>query len=170
MSAELKIAEDKDLNEIYNLLFQQIDGLLNKNEPKITNLSNITAALKQTFSKISWVGFYLLKDNLLYLGPFQGKVACTRIEVGKGVCGTAAYKNETQVVTNVHEFPGHIACDVESNSEIVVPIMTKNNLVCGVLDLDSTEFSAFCEIDKIWLEKICKLISEKLELNKNLII
>ena len=158
--------------EILNiyLLFQQVDGLLNKNEPIITNLSNITAALKQTFSKISWVGFYLLKDNLLYLGPFQGKVACTRIEVGKGVCGSAADKIETQVVRNVHEFPGHIACDVESNSEIVIPVLTKDNLVCGVLDLDSTEFSAFGEIDKIWLEKICKLISEKLELNKNLII
>ena len=102
------------------------------------------------------------------MGPFQGKVACTRIEIGKGVCGTSALKKETQVVPNVHEFPGHIACDVESNSEIVIPLI-KNNYVVGVLDLDSTKFSAFNEVDKIYLEKMCELISKKLEIENILI-
>ncbi len=152
--------------EVYSLLFKQIDGLLNPEDPIITNLSNIGAALKQTFGKISWVGFYITKDNLLYLGPFQGKVACTKIQFGKGVCGTSAATKQTIIVPNVHEFPGHIACDVESNSEIVVPIIFENE-VYAVLDLDSTEFSAFNEIDKLWLEKICNLISEKLKLKIN---
>ena len=125
--------------------------MLNPNEPTVTNLSNVVAALKQTFEKISWVGFYLSKEEMLYLGPFQGKVACTRIKFGNGVCGTSALKKETQVVPNVHEYPGHIACDVETNSEIVIPIIFNNN-VYGVLDLDSTQFSAFDETDKIWLE------------------
>ncbi|MCB9210246.1 MAG: GAF domain-containing protein [Ignavibacteriales bacterium] len=156
------------LDEIYKLLYQQINGLLNPNEPTVTNLSNVVAALKQTFEKISWVGFYLSKEEMLYLGPFQGKVACTRIKFGNGVCGTSALKKETQVVPNVHEYPGHIACDVETNSEIVIPIIFNNN-VYGVLDLDSTQFSAFDETDKIWLEKICELIANKLELKSFLI-
>lgn len=150
------------------MLYQQINGLLNPNEPTVTNLSNVVAALKQTFEKISWVGFYLSKEEMLYLGPFQGKVACTRIKFGNGVCGTSALKKETQVVPNVHEYPGHIACDVETNSEIVIPIIFNNN-VYGVLDLDSTQFSAFDETDKIWLEKICELIANKLELKSFLI-
>jgi GAF domain-containing protein len=162
MSVELNISKNIDEREIYNLLLQQIDNLINTQDPLVTNFSNIAAALKQTFEKISWVGFYFLKGNTLYLGPFQGKVACTRIELGKGVCGTSALMKETQVVPNVHVFPGHIACDVETNSEIVIPIIYNNNLY-GVLDLDSTKFSAFNETDKIWLEKICKIIADKLE-------
>lgn len=152
--------------EKYKLLFQQINGLLNSSEPLVTNFSNVSAALKQSFDKISWVGFYFLKNEILYLGPFQGKVACTRIKIGSGVCGTTVQTKVSQVVPDVHKFPGHIACDVESNSEIVIPILF-NDKIYGVLDLDSTEFSAFDETDKIWLEKICKLISDKLELNKN---
>lgn len=154
--------------EQYKLLVQQIDGLLNKNDPIITNLANVIAALKQTFSKISWVGFYLAKHDHLYLGPFQGKVACTKIVIGSGVCGTAAKLKESQVVPNVHEFPGHIACDVESNSEIVVPLFSRDK-VYAVLDLDSKHFSTFDETDKIWLEIICKSISDKLELTKPLL-
>ena len=157
MSAELKIAEDKDLNEIYNLLFQQIDGLLNKNEPKITNLSNITAALKQTFSKISWVGFYLLKDNLLYLGPFQGKVACTRIKSGQGVCGQSLERKESIIVEDVEKFPGHIYCDSDSRSEIVIPIIS-NGTPKGVLDLDSDSIGNFDETDRLYLEKLIENI------------
>ena len=163
------MTETKDLTEEqYRLLLQQIDGLLNPFDPVITNLSNVAAALKQTFSKISWVGFYLKKDKFLYLGPFQGKVACTKIEIGKGVCGLAAEKLQTQLVPNVHEFPGHIACDVESNSEIVIPLEYKNSIY-AVLDLDSTQFSAFNEIDKIWLESICDLISSKLNLENSIV-
>ena len=147
MSVELKISQNIDIKETYNLLLLQINNLINVKDPLITNFSNITAALKQTFEKISWVGFYFLKENRLYLGPFQGKVACTRIELGKGVCGTSALKKETQIVPNVHEFPGHIACDIESNSEIVIPMIFN---------------------DKVWLEKICELISNKLVSNRNI--
>jgi GAF domain-containing protein len=156
------------IEDEYKLLVQQIESLINPNDPTVTNLANITAAIKQTFPKISWVGFYIAKSNKLFLGPFQGKVACTKIDFGKGVCGSVAQTGKTLVVENVHEFPGHIACDVESNSEIVIPL-TKMDEVIAVLDLDSKEFSVFNEIDKIWLEKICNLISTKLTFNKNIL-
>jgi len=155
--------------EQYKLLIKQIEGLINPRDPIVTNLSNIIGAIKQTFSKISGVGLYLVKEAHLYLGPFQGKVACTKIEVGKGVCGTSADTKQAQVVPDVHEFPGHIACDVESNSEIVVPLIYNDN-VYGVLDLDSTEFAAFDVVDKVWLEQICKLISSKLDLEKSILV
>jgi GAF domain-containing protein len=152
----------------YDLLFKQVDNLLNSADPVITNLSNITAAINDTFSFVSWVGFYISKGDTLYLGPFQGKVACTKIELGKGVCGTAAALKETQVVENVNNFPGHIACDVESLSEIVVPIIAEGK-VQAVLDLDSREYSAFNDIDKRWLEKICQLIIDKVRIHKNIL-
>jgi L-methionine (R)-S-oxide reductase len=155
--------------EQYKLLIQQIEGLLNDSDPIVTNLSNITAAIKQTFSIISWVGFYLRKDTQLYLGPFQGKVACTKIVIGKGVCGTSAETKKTQIVPNVHEFPGHIVCDFETNSEIVVPLL-KNDVVYAVLDLDSTEFDAFDDNDKDWLELICRLVTDKLDLSKSILV
>lgn len=159
------MVEESIKEEKYKLLFKQITQLINDSDPIITNLANVTAAIKQTFNKVSWVGFYLAIKDKLFLGPFQGKVACTKIEIGKGVCGTAAKTLETQVVPNVHEFPGHIACDVESNSEIVVPLV-KNGKVYGVLDLDSTEFSTFTSVDKIWLEKIVKVISDRINFEK----
>lgn len=164
----LEISIDKNLNveETYKVLLLQIENLININDPLITNLSNITAALNQTFEKISWVGFYFSKDNFLYLGPFQGKVACTKIKLGNGVCGKSAENKQIIVVPNVHEFSGHIACDVETNSEIVIPIIIKNEII-GVLDLDSKLFSAFNEIDANYLEKICELISKKLDLSSN---
>lgn len=158
-----------NLVETYDLLLRQIDALINPAEPLITGFSNITGALKETFPKISWVGFYFVKDNNLFLGPFQGKVACTKIKIGEGVCGTCAKFKVTQIVPNVHNFPGHIACDVESNSEIVVPLFY-NNKVYGVLDLDSKSFSAFDETDKFGLEKIIELVSNKLDLSKKIII
>ncbi len=164
----MSIEKKENKSETYRLLLRQIDALLNPNEPLLTGFANITGALKETFPEISWVGFYFVKNNYLFLGPFQGKVACTRIKIGEGVCGTCANNKETQVVPNVHEFPGHIACDVESNSEIVIPIIFKEN-VYGVLDLDSKEFSAFNETDKTWLEKLAELISKKLDLTKNII-
>jgi len=168
MSVDLKISKNTDIGKTYNLLFQQIDKLIDTKDPLITNFSNITAALKQTFEKISWAGFYFLKEYTLYLGPFQGKVACTRIELGKGVCGISAVQKRPQIVPNVHKFSGHIACDIETNSEIVIPII-KDEKVFGVLDLDSKNLSAFEEIDKIWLEKICVLISDKLISNQSII-
>ena len=153
----------KDGIENYEELLPQVEAILNENEPIITNLSNFTALLKQSFKKISWVGFYFFDGEKLALGPFQGKVACTIIKIGNGVCGTSAQKRETIIIENVHDFPGHIACDGGSNSEIVVPIISDDKLI-GVLDLDSYEFSAFGENDKINLEKMCKLLVEKLPL------
>lgn len=153
----------KDGIENYEELLPQVEAILNENEPVITNLSNFTALLKQSFKKISWVGFYFFDGEKLVLGPFQGKVACTVIKIGNGVCGTSAQKRETIIVENVHEFPGHIACDGESNSEIVIPMISNNKLI-GVLDLDSHEFSAFNENDKVYLEKFCELLAKKLDL------
>ncbi len=150
--------------QTYKLLYKQIDNIIDANDPVITNLANITAALKQTFTKISWVGFYLLQNNKLFLGPFQGNVACTKIEIGKGVCGKSFEQQKTLIVPDVHKFPGYIACEIETNSEIVVPLFHNNNPV-AVLDLDSNSFSAFNKIDQQGLEKICKLISSKLNLN-----
>ena len=128
MGESLIVNIDSSIEEKYTLLIKQVKNLLSKEDNLITNLSNFTAALKQTFSKISWVGFYLNDGKKLYLGPFQGKVACTEIKIGSGVCGTAAVKRETIIVPDVDKFPGHIACDVESKSEIVVPILKDENL------------------------------------------
>jgi len=149
------------IDEQYQLLVKQIKSLLNKEDSLITNLSNFTAALKQTFSKISWVGFYLYDGNKLYLGPFQGKVACTEIKIGSGVCGTSASKRKTIIVPDVDKFPGHIACDVESRSEIVVPIIRNGNLF-GVLDLDSTDYNSFNETDKKYLEELVNFLIKEI--------
>lgn len=158
---------DKSLtdDEIYKLLLHQIEALINPKEPLISNLANITAALKEAFDKISWVGFYLLKDGELYLGPFQGKVACTVIELGKGVCGISSLRRETIIVDDVEKFPGHIACDSGSRSEIVVPLM-KDEMIFGVLDLDSYKLSSFNETDKKYLELLCDLLTKKLSFEK----
>lgn len=161
MSETLVINNSASLDEQYQLLVKQIKSLLNKEDNLITNLSNFTAALKQTFSKISWVGFYLFDGSKLYLGPFQGKVACTEIKIGSGVCGTSAQKRETIIVEDVDKFPGHIACDVESRSEIVVPIIKDENLF-GVLDLDSTEFGSFNSTDKKYLEELVTFLSKEI--------
>ncbi len=160
---EIVITEDiNSLEEKYKLLLKQLKELLNPNEHELSNLSNLTAALKQTFSKISWVGFYLYDKEKLYLGPFQGKVACTTIEIGKGVCGTAAAKKETIVVPDVDKFSGHIACDSDSKSEIVLPIISKDGELFGVLDLDSSEYNSFNDTDKIYLQEICKFLVEEI--------
>jgi L-methionine (R)-S-oxide reductase len=142
----------------YKLLIKQLRELLNREDHELSNLSNLTAALKQTFDKISWVGFYLSDNEKLYLGPFQGKVACTSIIIGEGVCGTAAAKKETVIVPNVDKFPGHIACDTDTRSEIVIPVKNNDGSLYGVLDLDSTEYDSFNETDKFYLEDICKLL------------
>ena len=148
--------------EGYELLTKQIHSLLVKDEPELSNLSNLTAALKQTFKKISWVGFYLYDGEKLYLGPFQGKVACTIIKLNEGVCGKAAFIKETIIVPDVDKFEGHIACDADSRSEIVVPIIRKDNSLFGVLDLDSTEYDSFNKTDKKYLEKICNFLVEEI--------
>ncbi len=161
MADSLLINSDASIDEQYKLLVKQINSLLNKEDNLITNLSNFTAALKQTFSKISWVGFYLFDGTKLYLGPFQGKVACTEIQIGSGVCGAAAKEKKTIIVEDVDKFPGHIACDVESRSEIVVPIF-KDDELFGVLDLDSTDYNSFNEIDKKYLEELVYFLSKEI--------
>ncbi|MFZ1517506.1 MAG: GAF domain-containing protein [Ignavibacteriaceae bacterium] len=161
MAESIIVDNTATLDEQYILLVKQIKNLLVKEDNLITNLSNFTAALKQTFNKISWIGFYLYDGSKLYLGPFQGKVACTQIKIGSGVCGTAAQKLETIIVPDVDKFPGHIACDVESKSEIVVPIIKQDKLF-GVLDLDSTEYNSFNETDKKYLEELVDYLSKEI--------
>jgi len=163
MIEDLKITHYENDSEKYEKLLQQMDSILNSKEPVISNLSNFTAVLNDLFEKISWIGFYLIKEDKLYLGPFQGKLACTVITLGKGVCGTSARNKETLIVENVHEFPGHIACDEGSNSEIVLPIM-KNGICYGVLDLDSYELSAFDETDKFYLENLISILVNKIRI------
>lgn len=164
MEEEVAINKDKSVEEIYNQLLPQIEQIINADEPIISSLLNVTAVLKDAFVKISWVGFYITKGSTFYLGPFQGKVACTVIKFGKGVCGTVAYEKETIIVDDVIKFPGHIACDSGSKSEIVVPIVVEDK-IWGVLDLDSYEYSAFNEIDKLYLENICSVLIERLNLS-----
>ena len=152
---------DQSDEQTYIDIIQQAKVLLDKEEHVVTNLANLSALLKQSFKKISWVGFYLYDGSRLILGPFQGKVACTSIVLGKGVCGTAAQKQETVIVPDVHAFPGHIACDGNSSSEIVVPLLKSGKLL-GVLDLDSYHMSAFNENDKIYLEELMEFLCEKI--------
>jgi len=141
--------------EKYKILLPQIEALISGEKDLIANLANIAAALKQSFDFL-WVGFYLVKENELVLGPFQGTIACTRIAFGKGVCGTAWKEKKTIVVENVEKFPGHIACSSESKSEIVVPVF-RNGEVAMVLDVDSAHLASFNETDEVYLGKICRL-------------
>ncbi|OQY96980.1 MAG: diguanylate cyclase [Sphingobacteriales bacterium UTBCD1] len=142
--------------EQYKSLIPQIKGLLEGETDLIANLANITAALKEQFNWL-WVGFYLVKKDELVLGPFQGPVACTRIKKGRGVCGTSWEKEETLIVPDVDKFPGHIACNSTSKSEIVVPVI-RNNVVVAVLDADSSETDQFDPTDQRYLEEIVNLI------------
>ncbi|MBO5810371.1 MAG: GAF domain-containing protein [Bacteroidales bacterium] len=141
--------------EKYQLLYEQIRALLDKEKDEIANMANVAALIHETFN-FWWTGFYRVIDNELVLGPFQGPIACTRIAYGKGVCGTSWKETQTVVVKDVHEFPGHIACSSASQSEIVVPIF-KENQVVAVLDIDSEKLATFDNIDKEWLEKIVGL-------------
>lgn len=142
--------------EQYKALLPQINALLDGEPDLVANLANVAAALKEQFNWL-WVGFYLVKNEELVLGPFQGPVACTRIKKGRGVCGASWAKGETLIVPNVEKFPGHIACSSLSKSEIVVPVF-KNNEVVGILDVDSDSLDQFDETDKKFLEDITKII------------
>ncbi len=126
----------------------------------LANLANISALLFQELAKINWVGFYLMKEEELVLGPFQGKPACVRIKIGSGVCGTAVAEKASQLVADVHQFPGHIACDAASRSELVIPIII-NNKVLGVLDIDSPEVGRFSEIEQKYMEKLVEMLIEE---------
>ena len=143
----------------YELLAQQIKVLAEDEPNFLPVFSNASALLYENMEDLNWAGFYLMDKGSLLLGPFQGKVACIRIELGKGVCGTAAGNDETQLVKNVHEFAGHIACDSASNSEIVVPIH-KDGKVVAVLDIDSPSLGRFTEEDKTGLEDFVKVLEE----------
>ncbi|NLG81946.1 MAG: GAF domain-containing protein [Bacilli bacterium] len=150
-----------NLDENYQILLEQLQALISHETDLIANLANASALLNQFLTDINWVGFYLNKNNELVLGPFQGLPACIRIPFGQGVCGTAAQKKETIVVPDVHQFPGHIACDPESKSEIVVPLL-KNNQIIGVLDIDSPIYNRFSDNDKVYLEAFVKILVDKI--------
>lgn len=143
--------------EIYESVLPQIISITREEKDLIANLANISAILKEAFG-FFWVGFYLVKQNELVLGPFQGPLACTRISLGKGVCGSAWKENKTLIVPDVEAFPGHIACSSLSKSEIVVPI-SLNQQVVAVLDVDSSQLADFDETDQLYLEKLCHHIS-----------
>ena len=140
------------LSEKYDMLAKQLDALLTGEQDLIANLSNASALLNQFLEQINWVGFYLMKDDELVLGPFQGLPACVRIPIGRGVCGTTVAQKQTVVVEDVHAFPGHIACDAASKSEIVIPLL-KDNEVIGVLDIDSPIEARFAQEDQLGLEQ-----------------
>mgnify|MGYP006288902355 CR=1 FL=1 len=158
MAEEINIQHDATKAEKYQQLLPHINALVQDEKNLIANLANITAALKEAFD-FWWVGFYLVEDNELVLGPFQGPVACTRIAPGKGVCGTAFTEMKTMLVPDVDEFPGHIACSAASRSEIVVPIIREGQ-VSMVLDIDSDKLNDFDATDQEQLELLAKMISQ----------
>lgn len=159
MAETLYIPENASRKEIYESITPQIESLLNGETDQIANLSNFAAVLKEAFD-FFWVGFYIKRENQLVLGPFQGPIACTRINFDKGVCGYCYRTAETVIVPNVEEFPGHIACSSASKSEIVVPVFDKNGDVSMVLDVDSNKLNDFSEVDKEGLEQLIKILEK----------
>jgi L-methionine (R)-S-oxide reductase len=155
--AESILIEGTTRSEKYESLLNQLKILIGEEQDLISILSNTTAAIKETFG-FFWIGFYLVRGEVLKLGPFQGSLACMEIAFGRGVCGTSWEKKEALVVSNVDEFPGHIACSSLSKSEIVVPIF-KGNRVVGVLDIDSTSLCDFTETDAYYLKELCQWLS-----------
>ena len=153
MMFPLAESEPASKSEVYEDLATKLRGLLDGERDLIANAANLSALLFHSLPDLNWAGFYFFKDGELVLGPFQGQPACVRIAMGKGVCGTAAERRATVLVDNVHEFPGHIACDSASNSEIVVPLVKDERLI-GVLDLDSPSFARFDEADAAGLNEL----------------
>ena len=156
MAEALRVVDTSNKADRYEALIPQIDSLVRGETDIIANLSNVAAALHQTF-RFSWVGFYLVKNNELVLGPFQGPIACTRIGFGKGVCGTSWKEKKILIVPNVEEFPGHIACSADSKSEIVLPAL-KNGEVVLVLDVDSDKLNDFDTTDEAYLQQVMRII------------
>ena len=156
MAEDLKISNNLSKREKYHELLPQIEALVSGEENLIANLANVSAALKETFNFL-WVGFYLVEENELVLGPFQGPVACTRIQKGKGVCGKSWETKEIIIVKDVEKFDGHIACSSFSKSEIVLPLKYKNQII-GVLDVDGEELNTFDEVDATYLNKILEYL------------
>ncbi|MFN3802360.1 GAF domain-containing protein [Belliella pelovolcani] len=160
MAESLYIPTDADKASKYEAILPQIEALITGESDLTANLANISAVLRESFG-FFWVGFYLVKGDQLVLGPFQGPIACTRINLGKGVCGTAWKEDKTQLVPDVDAFPGHIACSSASKSEIVVPF-SKNGKVAGVLDVDSDQLSDFDETDQEYLERLMQILEKTL--------
>ena len=156
------ISEDRD--KFYKIMLIRLEGLLSSESDWLANLSNAAALLYSNLQDINWSGFYFMKQGELVLGPFQGKTACTRIKSGKGVCGTAVVEMKVQLVPDVHLFPGHIACDCASNSEIVVPII-KDGVLYGVLDIDSPSINRFDELDAKYLQLFVDKLSKYIDWN-----
>ena len=157
MAENLIISNNSSKEEKYEVLIPQLKSLVANEKNLVANLANMAAALRETFGWF-WVGFYLVDNDELVLGPFQGPIACTRIKYGKGVCGSAWKQAMTLLVPDVEKFPGHIACSSLSVAEIVVPIFDQNQNVIGVLDVDSESYNVLDQIDTVYIEKICKLI------------
>lgn len=159
---------DGDKQAVYRGLHQQLAGLLHDEDDWLANTANTAALLYSQLTEVNWAGFYFLKDNELVLGPFQGLPACVRIPLGKGVCGTAAIERQTYVVADVQAFPGHIACDAASRSEIVIPIMNDGQLI-GVLDIDSPIKERFDDVDQLELEKVVTILNRETDWAANLV-
>lgn len=162
MSFELKKLRVDDKSALYADLLSQAQGLLHDEHDLVANAANFSALLYHSLPDVNWVGFYFLKDGELLVGPFQGKPACVRIALGKGVCGTAAAKRETQLVPDVNKFPGHIFCDGDSLSELVVPLV-KGGVLVGVLDLDSPKLARFDAEDRQGLEALAQAFLNALD-------
>ena len=154
---DLKIFNSLNYEERLKTMVSMLEGLVSGDDEDITKLCNASSLIKALLGKVNWCGFYLMKNDKLVLGPFQGMPACTKIEIGKGVCGISAKYKRVLRVDNVHEFEGHIACDAASNSEIVLPIVYANKCL-GVLDIDSNEFNRFTEIDEKYLIESVKIL------------
>lgn len=152
-----------DKEALYKEVLIEVEALLEPSLYEVSILANVSALLKERFPYYSWVGFYLSNGEYLYLGPFQGKVACEKIHFNKGVCGTSFSKQETLIVEDVHTFEGHIACDSGSNSEIVVPLFNKEDKIIGVLDVDSYRFGAFDKVDQHYLETLIQKLKNYLK-------
>lgn len=162
---DIKIFNGLDLEERLKTMVQMLEGLVSGDEEDITKLCNASALINALLGRVNWCGFYLNKNNELILGPFQGMPACTKIQIGKGVCGTAAKEKKVLRIDNVHEFEGHIACDAASNSEIVLPIVVNDN-VLGVLDIDSDEFNRFTEIEEKYLVEAVEVLIKFVKFDK----
>lgn len=154
---EINSMYPSEKKDCYSFIHAQLKSILDNEPYVIPNLSNTSALLHEALADINWVGFYLIHNDELLLGPFQGKIACVHIAIGRGVCGTALLKDETQLVPDVHQFPGHIACDSASRSEIVIPIHGDGKIV-GVLDIDSPITGRFDEVDKEGLEEVVRIL------------
>ena len=159
MSETLWVPQTGERKEIYEAILPQVRSLLDGEKDRIANMANVAAALKEAFG-FFWVGFYLVKEDQLVLGPFQGPIACTRINFNRGVCGHCYTTGATVIVPDVEAFPGHIACSSASKSEIVVPVFDTDQNIIAVLDVDSDTLDDFSEVDAEWLEKVVGLLSK----------